>query len=70
MEIISETDYGYNREKFVPNLFVDITDELEGKLEAMRIYDTEIQEMPFPRNLENIRALAQVRGGYLPEQVC
>jgi Uncharacterized proteins, LmbE homologs len=63
MEIISETDYGYNREKFVPNLFVDITDELEGKLEAMRIYDTEIQEMPFPRNLENIRALAQVRGG-------
>ena len=26
MEIISETDYGFQAEKFTPNLFVDITD--------------------------------------------
>lgn len=64
MEIISETDYGFQNEKFEPNLFIDIRDELEGKLEAMKIYDTEIEEVPFPRSLENIRALASVRGGY------
>ena len=63
MEIISETDYGFQNEKFVPNLFVDITEELEGKIEAMRIYDTEIEDAPFPRSLENIKALATMRGG-------
>lgn len=69
MEIISETDYGFQKEKFEPNLFIDISDELEGKIEAMKIYDTEIEEVPFPRSLDNIRALASVRGG-LHKQIC
>ena len=63
MEIISETDYGFQGEKFSPNFFVDISGELEDKLEVMRIYDTEIEKIPFPRSLENIRALAVFRGG-------
>lgn len=63
MEIVSETDFGFQKEKFEPNLFVDITEELEGKIEAMKIYDTEIEKVPFPRSLENIRALAINRGG-------
>lgn len=63
MEILSETEYGFQQEKFEPNLFVDITKELEDKLTAMKIYDTEIEEVPFPRSLENIKALAAVRGG-------
>ena len=63
MEIVSETDFGFQYEKFQPNLFVDITEELEGKIEAMRIYDTEIEEVPFPRSIVNIRALAVNRGG-------
>ena len=63
MEIISETDYGFQKEKFEPNLFIDISQELEGKLEAMKIYDTEIKEAPFPRSLANIEALASYRGG-------
>lgn len=62
MEIISETDYGFQKEKFEPNLFVDITNEMEDKLRAMKLYDTEIESVPFPRSLENIRALAAVRG--------
>lgn len=63
MEIISETDFGFQMEKFEPNLFVDISEELEGKIEAMKIYDTEIEDVPFPRSIDNIRALASVRGG-------
>lgn len=63
MEIISETDYGFQDERFIPNFFVDITNEMEDKLNAMRIYDTEIEKAPFPRSIENIRALAQIRGG-------
>ncbi len=68
MEIISETDFGFQKEKFEPNLFIDISDELEDKLEAMKIYDTELEEVPFPRSLENVKALASVRGGV--QQVC
>lgn len=62
MEVLSETEHGFHKEKFEPNLIVDITEELEGKLEAMKLYDTELGEAPFPRSLENIRALASVRG--------
>lgn len=64
MEIASETDYGFQKEKFEPNLFIDITEEMEGKMEAMKIYDTEIEKNPFPRSLENIRAHAMVWGGH------
>ncbi len=62
MEILSETDYGFQKEKFEPNLYIDISTEMENKLEAMKIYDTEIEEVPFPRNLDNIKALAMIRG--------
>lgn len=63
MEIISETDYGFQIDRFNPNLFVDITETLEEKIKAMKIYDTEIEEAPFPRSLHNIKSLASVRGG-------
>ncbi len=64
MEIVSETDFGFQNERFVPNLFVDITEEMDKKLEAMKIYDTEIEEVPFPRSLENIKAHSLMWGGY------
>ena len=62
MEIVSETDFGYQTEKFRPNFFVDISDEITMKLDAARIYETEIEKPPFPRSLENIKALATLRG--------
>lgn len=61
MEIVSETDFsGLNA--FFPNYFVDITDYMEDKIQAFRIYDTEMEAPPFPRSEENVRALATVRG--------
>lgn len=63
MEIISETDFGKPENPFVPNLFVDISDYMDKKLEALAIYEAEIQERPFPRNLEAVRALGILRGG-------
>ena len=62
MEILSETEQGYQYERFEPNLFVDITNEIDDKIEAMKLYDTELEEAPFPRSLDNIRALARLRG--------
>lgn len=62
-ETLSETDFGLSVDQgFRPNVFVDIGPFLEGKLQAMEIYASELGAFPFPRSLEAIRALATVRG--------
>ncbi len=47
---------------FLPNTFVDITDHLERKLEAMRCYRSQLKPFPHERSLETLRALAMRRG--------
>lgn len=63
-ECISETEFApaLSENAFVPNYFVDITDFLEKKLEILKIYKSEIGDHPFPRSLENVKALATFRG--------
>ena len=62
-ETPSETDFGLNpNESFVPNVFIDITPYLEKKIDAMRIYESELGKHPFPRSEESIQALATIRG--------
>lgn len=63
-ECISETEFApmLPEKVFMPNYFVDISDFLDKKLEAMKIYESEIGEHPFPRSIENIKALALFRG--------
>jgi LmbE family N-acetylglucosaminyl deacetylase len=47
---------------FAPNYFVDIETELDAKIEAARIYSSELAEFPFPRSVEAIEAQARIRG--------
>lgn len=47
---------------FSPNYFVDITEEIDTKLEAMAEYQSQLQGFPEPRSLEALRALAVFRG--------
>jgi N-acetylglucosamine malate deacetylase 1 len=62
-ETISETEFGLDANSiFQPDWFVDITEFLERKLEAMAVYQSETGAFPFPRSDEAIRALAAVRG--------
>jgi LmbE family N-acetylglucosaminyl deacetylase len=62
-ETLSETDFGLGTELgFRPNVFVDIAPYLEGKLETMGIYASEMAPFPFPRSPEALRALAKVHG--------
>lgn len=65
METLSETDYAPStkEDSFIPNVFVDITEFLEKKIEIMNIFESEIDQHPFPRSVENIKALATYRGG-------
>lgn len=64
METLSETEFApaVAAKTFIPNVYVDITNYIEKKLEIMSMYDTEVMEEPYPRSLSSIKALARVRG--------
>lgn len=62
MEVLSETDFSLSRNVFAPNFFVDISEQMEKKLEILKLYEGEIGQHPFPRSIESVRALATIRG--------
>ena len=47
---------------FMPNLYVNIEDQLDKKIEAFHFYVTERRPFPHPRSEEAIRVLARKRG--------
>src|SRR3989344_2958741 len=49
----SQTDYNY---------FVDISDFIDTKVMAMRLYKTELKTFPHPRSTEGLKILARERG--------
>lgn len=63
-ETLSETGLNLSAKNtsFNPNLWIDISDYLEKKIEIMNCYNGEIGEHPFPRSEESIKALAILRG--------
>lgn len=44
------------------NVFSDVTDTLEAKLQAMSVYETEVRRPPHPRSLEALRQMAYRNG--------
>lgn len=64
METLSETDFApsITSSSFTPNVFVDITDFIDRKLEIMSFYEQELMDEQYPRSLSSIRALARLRG--------
>lgn len=47
---------------FLPQVYSDVTETLDEKLEIMRLYETEAQDDPLPRGPSAITALARLRG--------
>ena len=47
---------------FVPNVYFDITPQIDRKIEIMSLFATECQPDPMPRGPSAIRALARYRG--------
>jgi LmbE family N-acetylglucosaminyl deacetylase len=66
-ECLSETEFALaiSSEAFIPNVFVDITDEFLREVEIFKVYESEIMRPPFPRSIESIRSLAQSRGSFI-----
>ena len=64
METLSETEFApaMQSTSFIPNVYVDITDYFDQKIEIMKLYETELMEEPYPRSLSSIEALARIRG--------
>lgn len=63
-ETLSETNWNapYVTPGFIPNVFVNITDTLDRKLQAMQMFETQLQQAPNERSVEALRALAVLRG--------
>ena len=53
-ELLSSTEWSFSYE-FKPNYFIDIKNELENKIKAMKLYKNEIRKFPHPRSIENIK---------------
>lgn len=45
-EILSETDWGSAIEPFFPNVYVDISDTIDLKINAMKAYKSELKQYP------------------------
>ncbi len=62
-ETLSETELGLDPQAgFYPNVFFDISNFLEQKIELLKIYQSELNTFPFPRSEDAVRALAKYRG--------
>jgi len=64
-ETLSETEWShpYPDQAFIPNYFNLLSEEqLDMKLEAMKLYKSQLKSPPHPRSLESIKSLARTRG--------
>lgn len=63
-ETLSETGWDIPNmvNEFIPTVYEDISDTLEKKLDAMRIFQSQLADFPAARSLGAIEALAKYRG--------
>lgn len=62
-EVLSSTEWASpSLTTFSPTAFVDVSDHLETKLNALRAYSLEMRSAPHSRSLEHVACLAHHRG--------
>ena len=66
-EVVSETHWNapYLEPGFLPTCWVDISEQLETKLEAAACYESQLSPEPGPRSLNAVEALARWRGSQM-----
>lgn len=68
-EVPSSTEWAFGGPAaFAPNYFVDISDSLDKKLDALRAYKSEMRPFPHARSFENVEHLARTRGATVGSQ--
>jgi LmbE family N-acetylglucosaminyl deacetylase len=63
-EILSETEWSIPNSSniFIPNTYIDVSNYLQLKLDAMKRYQSQLIDFPHPRSLIAMEALAKYRG--------
>lgn len=62
-EIMSSTEWSSpGLSPFLPTCYVNISEYLELKLDALKAYELEMRDMPHSRSIEHLEALARHRG--------
>lgn len=63
-ETLSETNWNAPTitPAFTPNVYFDISQSIDRKLEAMAVFRSQLRDFPHERCLEALRALSQLRG--------
>lgn len=63
-EILSSTEWRppCSIAPFTPSYFVDISEHLQSKTQALQVYTPELVAFPHPRSVEAVEALARYRG--------
>ncbi len=61
-EVPSATGWRPSAQSFDPRFHVDVTDEVDRKLAALRCYDPEMRSWPHARSYEAVEALLRWRG--------
>lgn len=57
IEVPSSTEWSYPTQ-FIPNFFVNIENQLQKKIKAMKMYESELRKFPHPRSLESLKIIA------------
>jgi len=62
-EVLSSTEWATQQDSpFLPNYFVDITQQLQTKLDALEAYAEEMRKTPHSRSMAHVEVLAHHRG--------
>lgn len=59
-EVLSSTEWAFQcfKPAFRPNVFMDISDTLEIKIQALALYESEVRDFPHPRSSKALEAIA------------
>ena len=66
-ETMSETAWNAPnvQNEFIPNVFVDIADTLNRKIEALSFFKSQLSQFPDARSIEAVESLAKYRGALM-----
>lgn len=63
-ETLSETEWAapFPEDNFIPNVFINIENEIEHKINAFAVFESQVREFPHPRSRKGIKVLSEHRG--------
>lgn len=64
-EVPSSTEWALGSQQFLPDTYIDISQQIKEKVKYLACYKGEMRAAPHPRSIENIMALNQVRGAHV-----